>query len=188
MPDDNVSHTIPCSCILTLNLWLPVWHKNEKHKVTAQKEYLGLVLVFCREECCSHTELLPAVQGPISSWLTGGKESKWRGAENPKKLFTDITGRFSAQVWTNLWKNYKISNYLFWSHAKILPKKKEKKAYVTKHRYIRNKILHLYLNTQLCVYIFYILHMYKNTVMSILIKASTNWFKLISEHSGEPAE
>lgn len=53
-------------------------------------------------------------------------------------------------------------------------KKKEKKAYVTKHRYIRNKILHLYLNTQLCVYIFYILHMYKNTVMSILIKASTN--------------
>lgn len=54
-------------------------------------------------------------------------------------------------------------------------KKKEEKAYITKHRYIRNKILHAYLNKQLCLYMFHIsVCMYKNTVLSILKEASAN--------------
>lgn len=43
------------------------------------------------------------------------------------------------------------------------PAKKEEEAYVTKHRYVWNKILYVYLNTQLCLYKFYISTcMYKN--------------------------
>jgi len=61
---------------------------------------------------------------------------------------------------------------LLLNHAKILPKKREN---LTKYRYIKKTPIHTYLNTQLCVYTFYICVCgYKNTVSSILIEASTN--------------
>lgn len=38
------------------------------------------------------------------------------------------------------------------------------------------------------MYTLYFLCVYKNTVLSILIEANTNWFKLIFEHTREPAQ
>lgn len=70
-------------------------------------------------------------------------------------------------------------------HSKILPKKWD---YKFKYKCIGIKIIYRYVyrNTQFCIYMF--VYLCKNTISRVLIEMSTNWFKLTSEHTGEPAQ